>query len=275
MNWHPPAPAAPGHQPSQAGRRHGLAAVVLDIDDTLTLDNSLKEINRLLGTSPQAIADLKRAVRDENLSAQDTAAELLSLWTTPDRPITRRLLTTAFERIRLRPGAHGLLREIRRVGYQVCLISSSFDLYTETIARRLGIDEHYANMRLLFDSADVLTGLELTTDPAALKQLQLGQFCEKHSIRAQEVLPVGDGPNDMKMFACTGNGVLLALANNQHLRQNARHIVKDLKGLTRLITASAQPVARPSSQPQPETQTAPWQERLPVVQPEQRRPNPP
>jgi phosphoserine phosphatase len=89
------------------------------------------------------------------------------------------------------------------------LITGSVDLYAETIARRLGVADWYANTPLVFNNADNLVDYHYEQDQAAKKLQQLQYFCAKHRLEPRECLAVGDSDNDLELFRATRHGILL------------------------------------------------------------------
>ncbi len=209
-------------------------AVVLDLDDTLTLGNSLLEVSSGLGISVETFAEFGRRCRGDALDQATAGHELLALLTSRG-PVFRAALKSHFARIRLRPTAAALVRSMRESGHQVGLISSSFDLYVQQMAGRLGIADHYSNVGLGFDGAGALVRVSLCVEAAELKHRQLHRFCAMHRLDPSRVLVVGDNDNDLRMFACTGRGVLLDCAHNRDLRPLAWQVVTHIDDVATLL----------------------------------------
>jgi HAD superfamily phosphoserine phosphatase-like hydrolase len=210
-------------------------AVVLDLDDTLTVENSFSEILRELDVPPADFAAFSRACRSEALDRSAAEHALFTLLTSYRSRVTRDAVDAVFHRIGLQPAALPLLSAITDAGCQVGLISSSFDRYVSIMADRLGVGDHYANIRMEFDAVDTLCGLGFTLDVAGLKHRQLHHFCQLHGLAPSRVLVVGDNFNDVEMFTCTGNGVLVDFPHNHKLRANAWQVVTTLDQVTRLL----------------------------------------
>ncbi|MGV4926454.1 HAD-IB family phosphatase [Streptomyces sp. BHT-5-2] len=220
------------------GTRTPPAAVVFDLDDTLTLDNSLYLTAGRLGTDLPALATLIHDAHNGEVS--ELAHRFFSLLTSRTPTVTRTMLTDAFAAVRLRPEAVPLVAALQATGHPVALISSSFDLYVAAMAQRLGVDDSYSNIHLRFDPGGVLVRTDLTVSGDQLKHRQLHDFCRRHRLDPARVLAVGDNVNDLGLFTCTGNGVLLHNAANSSLRPHARHVMTDLRDITTLFPPTVQ-----------------------------------
>jgi HAD superfamily phosphoserine phosphatase-like hydrolase len=221
-------------RPSPAAAR-SFDAVVLDIDDTLTLDNSLTELIRKLGGRLEDLAAFADSCRVPAADPAVLKARFLKLLHAHHRRVTRDRIARIFSDIRLRPEAVPLIAGIRASARPVCLISSSFDMYVKIVANRLGIGEYYWNIRLSFGASEALTGVDFTPEAADLKHQQLHHFCRRRGLDPARVLVVGDNNNDLEMFTCTGNGVLMASARNHDLTEHAWRVVTDLNHVARFL----------------------------------------
>lgn len=228
----------PDRGPDRLPAARSFAALVLDIDLTLTLDDSITELVRGLRVPPAELAEFGRACQRGTLTQPVADRRLLALLRAGQGLLRRDQLLRIFRAIRLRPAALPLVAAARARGLRVCLISSSYDLYVRLIARRLGVREYYPNVRLGFGPAGVLRELRFSMDLAGTKHRQLHEFCHRHGLRPAEVLVVGDDRNDAELFACTGNGVLLRREGNRELAAGAWLAADELAEITGLLRGS-------------------------------------
>jgi HAD superfamily phosphoserine phosphatase-like hydrolase len=213
-------------------------AVVFDLDGTLMLGNSITDTVQVLGGASAELAALICECRARTVDHTTAEVRLYALLTSRGQ-VSRPRLQMLFAKASLRPGARELVSKLRDAGHQVGLISSSFDLFASVTAGRLGVGDHYSNVRLDFDSSDTLVGVGLTIWAAELKNRQLRHFCQVHQLDPARVVAVGDNDNDLAMFAGAGNGVLLSGPYNHHLRNHARQVVADLDELADLLLSDA------------------------------------
>jgi len=225
-------------------------AVVLDLDDTLTVQNSLHELASECGVPQARFAAFMRAYRIRTVEPSEIAAELLSLLRSVHGRVPRQTMNKVFQSIEVRSEAWSLIAAIRIAGCTLGLISSSFDDYVAVMADRFGIEDRYSNIRTTFDADDELCRLDVTFDAARLKHSQLHDFCRRHGYHPTEMLVVGDNDNDLQMFACTGSGVLLSRPHNRGFRQAAWQVVDTLDQVSPFVTAR--------SADRPESRCAPY-----------------
>jgi HAD superfamily phosphoserine phosphatase-like hydrolase len=221
-------------------------AVILDLDDTLTSKNSLHELTQVLGIPAADLAAFIRACHSGAIDPGAAGGELLALLTSARGRVSRQAVETVFQGIELRSEVLPLLSAIRAANCAVGLISSSFDRYVSIMADRLRIRDYHSNIRMEFDAADELSRIDLTVDAAGLKHRQLHQFCRRYGQSPAHVLVVGDNYNDLEMFACTGNGVLVDCPHNRILRATAWQVVTTLDQIEQLLqTRPAERTGKP------------------------------
>ncbi|MFI9627625.1 HAD family hydrolase [Streptomyces sp. NPDC052042] len=231
----------PGSTPSPAppdGRRRPFDAVIADVDDTLTIDNSARELLTALGIPLRGLADLIRESESGRIRQQVADQRLLALLTSTGQ-VTRGAAEAVFSKIRLRPSVPPVIRAFQRAGLRVGLISASFNTYVERMAVRLGATDWYSNVQLMFDDAELLTSVNFTIDAARLKHRQLHDFCTRHGLHPSRVLVAGDSKYDLQMFACTGRGALMVCSHNTHLHPHAWRVVDRIDELAALTAAPA------------------------------------
>ncbi|MFJ3582346.1 HAD family hydrolase [Streptomyces sp. NPDC090127] len=241
LDCHATVPHPTGSPPVPSeGRRRPFDAVIADVDDTLTLDNSATELLAALGIPLQRLTGLIRESESGRLSQKVADHRLLALLTSCGR-LDRPAVETVFSKIRIRPSVPTMIRDFQRAGLRVGLISASFNTYVEPTAARLGVTDRYSNVQLGFDDTDALTSVHFTIDAADLKHRQLHDFCARHQLHPSRVLVVGDSRYDLRMFACTGRGVLLAFPHNTPLRPHAWQVIDRIDELAALTSAATWP----------------------------------
>jgi HAD superfamily phosphoserine phosphatase-like hydrolase len=183
-------------------------ALILDIDGTICPEVSWLTLTREMGASVARHEHVFERFQAGQLPYAEAKRQLIELWASTGRANARDI-AAIFNAIPIRPEVEPLISEARRQGYEVCLITGSVDLYTETIARRIGVTHYFANTRLHFDSAGSLVDMDYELDQGALKLKQLSQFCKAQSIRPTDCLVVGDGESELELFQATVHGILL------------------------------------------------------------------
>ncbi|HWD55468.1 MAG TPA: phosphoserine phosphatase SerB [Acidimicrobiales bacterium] len=110
------------------------------------------------------------------------------------------------ENVLLTPGARTLVRTLKRLGYEIAVVSGGFTQVIERLVRDLGID-HLAANELVLDGG-VLTGelLGPVVDRAGKAQA-LVRFAAAAGVPVARTIAVGDGANDIDMLAAAGLGI--------------------------------------------------------------------
>jgi len=133
------------------------------------------------------------------------------------------------------PGAKETVEGLKARGYKVICFSGGFRQATEPACQKLGIDADFANF-LYADAEDKLTGEvggemmygDAKGDMIIRLQSLLG-------ISREETLVIGDGANDLSMFAHADTRV--AFNARPILREAATHCVdvKDLREILKIV----------------------------------------
>jgi len=183
-----------------AGRRladFGLA--VMDMDSTLITIECIDEIADMQGIKPLVAAITASAMRGEidyTESLKQRTRLLAGLEVGALEEVYR-------ERLRLTAGAEAMLTAMRRAGLRTLLVSGGFSYFTERLKERLNLDAAYSNEAEVVDGR--LTGRVLgdVVDGAA-KARAARAMREELGLRADRVIGIGDGANDLPFLAEAG-----------------------------------------------------------------------
>jgi phosphoserine phosphatase len=108
--------------------------------------------------------------------------------------------------ILLTPGARTLVRTLKRLGYEIAVVSGGFTQVIGPLVRDLGID-HLAANELVLDGG-ILTGeLRGPIVDRAGKAEALLRFAAVAGVPVARTIAVGDGANDIDMLAAAGLGI--------------------------------------------------------------------
>jgi phosphoserine phosphatase len=106
----------------------------------------------------------------------------------------------------LSPGARTLVRTLKRLGYEIAVVSGGFTQVIGELVRELGVD-HLAANELVLDGG-VLTGeLRGPIVDRAGKAEALIRFAAAAGVPVARTIAVGDGANDIDMLAAAGLGI--------------------------------------------------------------------
>ena len=176
--------------------------LVSDMDSTLITIECIDEIADMQGLKPQVAAITERSMRGELDFSESLKARVALLAGLPESALQR----VYDERLQLMGGARELLVACREHGVKFMLVSGGFTYFTERLKAELNLDYCHANQLEIVDGK--LTGRVVgdIVDGAAKRQLLIAQR-EALGLRAEQVIAMGDGANDLLMLAEAGVGV--------------------------------------------------------------------
>ena len=106
----------------------------------------------------------------------------------------------------LTPGARTLVRTLKRLGYEIAVVSGGFTQVIEELVRELGID-HLAANELVLDDGLITGELRGPIVDRAGKAEALTRFAAAAGVPVARTIAVGDGANDIDMLAAAGLGI--------------------------------------------------------------------
>ena len=200
------APAAAACGADVAVQRAGLARrakhlIVMDVDSTLIQDEVIELLAGHAGCRDEVADVTSRAMRGELDFAASLRERVALLEGLPEEVFGK-----VRGQVRYTPGARTLVRTLRRLGYQVGIVSGGFTQITDLLAADLGLD--YAAANTLEVVGGRLTGRLLgpIVDRPG-KAVALRGFAEAAGVPLSETVAIGDGANDLDMLEAAGLGV--------------------------------------------------------------------
>jgi phosphoserine phosphatase len=181
------------------GRRKAL--LVADMDSTIVSGETLDELADFAGLKPR-IAEITARAMNGELDFKAALRERVGML----KGLPVAALEQTWQRIRLTPGARGLVATMRAHGAFAVLVSGGFSFFTSRVAALCGFDLHRSNV--LLDDGSVLTGR--VAEPILDRDTKLAtliRLAAERGLPLSATLAVGDGANDLDMLRAAGLGV--------------------------------------------------------------------
>lgn len=175
--------------------------VVMDVDSTLIQDEVIELFAAHAGCEEQVAEVTARAMAGE-LDFEQSLHARVALLAGLDASVVEKVRAE----VRLTPGARTLIRTLKRLGYQVGVVSGGFTQVTDGLKDQLGLDFASANTLEIVDGK--LTGRVVgeIVDRAGKARL-LRRFAAEAGVPLSQTVAIGDGANDLDMLNAAGLGV--------------------------------------------------------------------
>ncbi|AKG42182.1 phosphoserine phosphatase [Streptomyces xiamenensis] len=194
--------------------RRAQRLVVMDVDSTLIQDEVIELFAAHAGCEEQ-VAEVTAAAMRGELDFEQSLHARVALLEGLDASVVDKVRSE----VRLTPGARTLIRTLKRLGYQVGVVSGGFTQVTDALAEQLGLDFAAANTLEIVDGK--LTGRVTgeIVDRAGKARL-LRRFADAAGVPLAQTVAIGDGANDLDMLNAAGLGVAF---NAKPLVRRAAH----------------------------------------------------
>lgn len=203
----------------EAGLTRRYSLIALDMDMTLVPVETLDALARVHGCGPEVARITARAMAGEMDFGRALARRVALL-----RGMEAREVQRVARGLRPRRGAAEAVREFRRRGLSVALVSGGFRQIADPLAHRLGIGEVVANTLEVRDGhlTGRVRGPILT---AGAKVRALRALARRAGTGLSGTIAVGDGANDIPMLRAAGFSI--AFGRNPKVGSAARARIPD------------------------------------------------
>ncbi|WP_042440588.1 phosphoserine phosphatase SerB [Streptacidiphilus albus] len=182
-------------------QRRAKRLVVMDVDSTLIQDEVIELFAAHAGCEEQ-VAEVTAAAMRGELDFAESLRARVALLAGLDADVVAKVRAE----VRLTPGARTLIRTLKRLGYQVAIVSGGFTQVTDDLVERLGLDFSAANTLEVVDGRFTGRVVGEIVDRAG-KARMLERFAIAAGVPLEQTVAIGDGANDLDMLNAAGLGV--------------------------------------------------------------------
>jgi phosphoserine phosphatase len=175
--------------------------IVLDADSTLLQGEVIDLLAERCGRGPEVAAVTEAAMAGE-LDFEDALRGRVRLLA----GLKEADLDAVRDDMVLTPGARTLVRTLKRLGYEIAVVSGGFTQVIDSLVSDLGVD-HLAANELELDGGVVTGELRGPIVDRAGKAEALARFADAAGVPVARTIAVGDGANDIDMLAAAGLGI--------------------------------------------------------------------
>ena len=202
--------------------------VVFDLDNVIIDGEGIDEIGKLINIEDQIAAITEQAMQGD-IDFETSIKKRVGLL----KGVATEDIKTLANEMPLMKGAEETVSALKENGFDVAIISGSFDIIADTIKDKLDVDNIFTNS--LVEEDGILTG-EVTGPLVSGSKLDvLSGFIEEKGYSLDECVAIGDGANDISMIESAKYGI--AFNAKPALKENADIIVetRDLTDVLNVI----------------------------------------
>ncbi|OGG58944.1 hypothetical protein A3C89_03600 [Candidatus Kaiserbacteria bacterium RIFCSPHIGHO2_02_FULL_50_50] len=186
-----------------------------------------------LGLSHEEDQEMYDAYGAGTLSYEGWIAKLVELYKKYGKA-TKETVVAALTGYTFIEGTEALVADLQAKGYEVVLVSGSFQLLAEDIAKKLNIKTFKGNTEIIFDENDVVENLTVGGDEPVAKLRYLKEIADARNIPLSAIACIGDGFTDIPLFEATGSGITFT-HSKPNVQAAAAQVVEKLSDISTIL----------------------------------------
>ncbi|MCK5402949.1 HAD-IB family phosphatase, partial [Candidatus Bathyarchaeota archaeon] len=200
--------------------------VVFDLDGVLVdIDSSWGMIHKAFGVDNQV--NFQKHLKDQ-IDFKEFMRSDIRLWNRPYVDKIKNILNKA----PLMKGAIETVKELKKNGYKIAIISSGISILADRVKEELGIDYSYSNKLLVGDDGR-LTGEGEGAVSLMKKHVVLKKMSEVEGIDSKQCVTIGDSKYDIPLFM--DSGLSIAFNPKDDLIRGAADLVVEGTDLRKIL----------------------------------------
>lgn len=185
---------------------NNIKLICFDLDETLINYSSWRELNKALGVSVDEDRRLYIEHKEGITTYDEWNNKLLKIYQ-KHKNANKEDIIKIVSNYSYNKGAREIIEYLKNKGYKLALISGSFDILVNIVAKELSIEYAKANNTFIFNKDDRLESIISDGYDVEAKAKHLENFCKMLDIDIKECACIADGANDILMFRRTGHGI--------------------------------------------------------------------
>ncbi len=170
--------------------------LAMDMDSTLINIECIDEIADIIGVKSKVATITQNAMQGIIKNFSNSLRERVAFLKGTNIDILEYVYK---KRLQLNPGSENLISVAKSLGIKIILLSGGFTFFTKLLHKRLDLDSSFGNSLEIFNR--ILTGhIKGRIIDENAKAYLLKNFAKKCNANFNEIIAIGDGANDIKMF---------------------------------------------------------------------------
>jgi len=128
-----------------------------DLEGTLTKGGSWEKVKYKFGAKKLS-EEYDKLYEEGKVGFEEWRRDLAKIW--KKNRITKQQFIDELKDYKLMPNAKELIKGLKKKGFKTVIITGAPDIFTELVAKELGVDESYSAIEFIFDKNNILQDIK-------------------------------------------------------------------------------------------------------------------